>query len=122
MSDIDDEGRRGFPSSNGPVLKKRDVEAEERILEGILGTLDERRARRPNEVTAEVAAAIERVGRDWGRTAYSDELDVAARARLLLEALANPEAVDVVAGYLAHLQEHRAEFLNKVLNPSHSRA
>ena len=56
MSDVDDEGRRGFPESDGPILEKRSIEAEERILEAILGTLDERRARRPHEVTAEVAA------------------------------------------------------------------
>lgn len=123
MSEIDDdEGQRGFPSSDGPILKKRDVEAEERILEAILGTLDERRGRRPHEVTAEIAAAIDRVGYDWGRAEYASELDEAARARLRLQALTDPEAVDVAAGYLAHLQEHRAEFFDKVLHPSQPRS
>jgi hypothetical protein len=118
LSESDDEGRRGFPSSDGPILKKRDIEAEERILEEFLGTLDERRARRPQEIVAEVAAAIERLGRDWGRPEYGAELDVAARAKMLLSALADPEAVSVVDGYLAHLQEHRAEFLQKVIHPT----
>jgi hypothetical protein len=118
LSESDDEGRRGFPSSDGPILKRRDIDAEEQILEEFLGALDERRARRPHEVVAEVTAAIERLGHDWGRPEYRAELDVAARARMLHSALADPEAVGVVEGYLAHLQEHRAEFLQKVIHPT----
>ncbi len=117
MAEADVEGQRGFPSSDGPILKKRDIEAEEKILEELLGSLDERRARRPHEVVAEVAAAIYRVGLDWGLPKFAVELDEAGRARLLLSALADPQSVEVVEGYLAHLQEHRAEFLEKVLHP-----
>jgi hypothetical protein len=118
VADAEDGAEAGFPSSDGPILKKRDIEAEERVLEKILGSLDERRARRAFEVPAEVAAAIFRIGHDWGRTEYAAELGVAERAELVVKALADPAAVEVAAGYLAHLQEHRAEFFDKLIHPT----
>jgi hypothetical protein len=117
VSDIDLPQTGGFPASDGPVIRARDIRAEEELLEEILGTLDERRARFDAEVLAEMTAAITRLGMDWGRPDYLRQLDQTARAELLSAALADPSAQAVAAGYLAHLQEHRAEFLAKLLHP-----
>jgi hypothetical protein len=117
VSDIDFSQTGGFPASDGPVIKARDIRAEEELLEEILGTLDERRARFDAEVSAEMTEAITRLGMDWGRPDYLCQLDQTARAELLSSALADPSAQAVAAGYVAHLQEHRAEFLAKLLHP-----
>jgi hypothetical protein len=116
VTDPVEAGGRGFPASRGPAIEARDVPAEEEILEEILGSLDERRSRLEAEIPAEAAAAINRVGIDWGRRDYADQLDPEAREALLRAALANPQARAVIDGYIAHLQEHRAEFLTKVLH------
>jgi hypothetical protein len=113
-----DAGTQGFPASRGPIISKRDVLAEDEILEEILGTLDDRRARWESEVRAEVGAAISRIGLDWGREDYSKRLDADKRADLIKSALAHPAARAIVEGYLAHLQEHRAEFYAAVLGAS----
>jgi hypothetical protein len=104
--------------SHGTEIRARDIRAEEALLEEILGSLDERRSRFDDEVRAEAAAAISRLGADWGRPDYSDELDVEARGRLLDTALADEEALAVIRGYVAHLHEHRAEFCAKVFHSS----
>jgi hypothetical protein len=117
MSEGGPEVEAGFPASDGPEIKARDIRAEEEILEEILGSLDERRARFEPEVVAEVTAAITRLGIDWGRPDYTVQFDQAGREELVRSALADPEACAVVMGYIVHLQAHRAEFLAKVLHP-----
>jgi hypothetical protein len=107
---------RGFPPGNGPEIKARDVRAEEEILERLLGSLDERRARFDDEITAEMTQAIARLGIDWGHPRFLDRYDGVGREELLRSALANPAARGVVRDYVAHLQEHRAEFLSNVLD------
>jgi hypothetical protein len=114
MSEPSKTGGQGFAPSSGSAIKKRDIEAEEQVLEAILGSLDERRARYASEVRAEAAAAIERIGLDWGKIDYAKQLDSEARAKLLRAALENAEARAVLEGYVAHLQEHRAEFFAKL--------
>jgi hypothetical protein len=105
----------GFPASRGPEIAARDIRVEEDILEQILGSLDERRARFDEEIVAEMTQAIDRLGIDWGHESYRDRYDSAAREELLRSALGNPGARGVVRDYVAHLQEHRAEFLARVL-------
>jgi hypothetical protein len=117
LSNIESTTPGGFPASDGPVIRARDIRAEEEVLEEILGSLDDRRARFDAEVLAEITAAIDRLGMDWGRPAYLGQLDETGRAELISSALADPSARAVVTGYLAHLQEHRAEFLSKLLHP-----
>jgi hypothetical protein len=107
----------GFPASDGPVIRPRDIPAEEKLLEEILGTLDERRARFDAEVLAEMTAAITRLGLDWARPDYLDQFDEAGKAGFLAAAIADPAARTVVADYIVHLQEHRAEFFAKLLHP-----
>lgn len=118
MSDVESAEAGGFPASDGPVIRARDIRAEEELLEEILGSLDERRARFEAEVLAEMTAAITRLGFDWGHPQYLRRFDETGRAELLSDALADTTARAVVAGYLAHLQEHRAEFLAKLLHPA----
>jgi hypothetical protein len=117
MSGIHSGQAGGFPASDGPEIKVRDIREEEELLEEILGSLDERRARFGTEVSAEMTQAIMRLGLDWGRPEYVPQLGESGRAELLSAALADPAARAVVADYIAHLQEHRAEFLSKVLHP-----
>jgi hypothetical protein len=117
VSDIDAIQVGGFPDSDGPIIRARDIRAEEELLEEILGSLDERRARFEAEVLAEITEAITRLGMDWGRPEYLRELDHGRREELLSSALADPSARAVVTGYIKHLQEHRAEFLAKLLHP-----
>lgn len=116
MTDIDWTAAHGFPASDGPVIKPRDIRAEEQILEKILGSIDERRARFEAEVEAEMTEAIKRLGMDWGGPEYVRQLDEAARAELISQAFENPAARAVVTGYVKHLQEHRAEYLWKLLD------
>jgi hypothetical protein len=120
VSDTDPAQPGGFPESDGPVIRARDIQAEEELLEEILGTLDERRARFDAEVTAEVTAAIGRLGLDWARPDYLDQFDETGRAELLAAAQADLAARSVVADYIVHLQEHRAEFFSKLLHPDRS--
>lgn len=117
MTEAESNREPGFPASRGTEISARDVREEEELLEQILGSLDERRARFGADVDAEVKAAIERFGIDWGHPRYRGQYDDAGRADLLRVALADPEARAVVEGYVAHLQEHRAEFIAKVLHP-----
>lgn len=117
MNGVESAESGGFPASDGPVIKARDIRAEEEILEEILGSLDERRARFEAEVVAEMTEAITRLGMDWGRPEYLRQFDQDGRAELINWALADPSARAVVSGYLAHLQEHRAEYLSKLLHP-----
>jgi hypothetical protein len=106
----------GFPPGRGPEITARDIRAEEEILERMLGSLGERRARLDQEITAEITEAIARLGIDWGHPRFRDRYDGAARDDLLRSALANPVGRGVVRDYVAHLQEHRAEFLSAVLD------
>lgn len=115
MTDIDWTPAHGFPASDGPVISPRDIRAEEEVLERILGAIDERRARFEAEVEAEMTEAIKRLGIDWGRPQYVNELDENARAALIRQAFASPEARAVATGYVKHLQEHRAEYLWKLI-------
>jgi hypothetical protein len=96
--------------------RERDVEAEEAILEEVLGSADERRARFELEVMAEAAAAIGSLGVDWGLEEFASQFDAPARDDLLKSASTNLEARRVLDGYVAFLQEHRAEFVAKLLN------
>jgi hypothetical protein len=118
VSDGDAGHAGGFPPSRGAEIRARDVPKEEELLEEILGSLGDRRARFESEVVAEMTEAIARLGTDWGRPEYGEQLDETARAQLLNLALADDAARAVVTGYLAHLQEHRAEFFAKVLHPA----
>jgi hypothetical protein len=118
VTDIDWTAATGFPSSDGPEIKPRDIRAEEEILEKVLGSIDERRARFEAEVEAEMTEAILRMGTDWGRPEYRHQFDEAGRAELIRQAFADPAARDVVVGYVKHLQEHRAEYLWKLLELS----
>ena len=120
MSDTESTQAGGFPASDGPVIKARDIRAEEELLKEILGSLDERRARFDAEVLAEMTAATTRLGMDWGHPDFLRRFDQTGRAELLRAALADPSARAVVAGYLVHLQEHRAEFLAKLLHPDNT--
>lgn len=106
----------GFPPGRGPEITERDTRAEEEVLERLLGSLDERRARFDEEITAEITEAITRLGIDWGHPRFRDRYDGTARNDLLRSALASPAARGVVRDYVAHLQEHRAEFLSAVLD------
>jgi hypothetical protein len=106
----------GFPPGRGPEITARDIRAEEEILERMLGSLDERRARFDQEITAEITESVARLGIDWGHPRFRDRYSGAARDELLRSALANPVARGVVRDYVAHLQEHRAEFLSAVLD------
>jgi hypothetical protein len=116
VADIDWTPAYGFPASDGPDITPRDIRAEEEVLEKILGSIDERRARFEAEVEAEMSEAIERLGIDWGRAQYADELDENARAALISQAFRSPAARAVVTGYVKHLQEHRAEYLWKLID------
>jgi hypothetical protein len=116
VTDIDWTATQGFPASDGPVITPRDIRAEEEVLEKVLGSIDERRARFEAEVEAEMTEAIKRLGTDWGRPEYLRQMDDAAKSRLIRKAFDSPAARAVVTGYVKHLQEHRAEYLWKLLD------